>query len=70
MKKLVIGSDRGRGVHADRLSRPTFAARPTYTKAPMMAQTPSWTGFYIFGGARRRHLGCDDIVKRPPRWRR
>lgn len=27
-----------------------LAAR-TYTKAPMMAPTPSWTGFYIFGGA-------------------
>jgi outer membrane immunogenic protein len=27
-----------------------LAARPTYTKAPMMAQAPSWTGFYIFGG--------------------
>ena len=22
----------------------------TYTKAPMMAPVPSWTGFYIFGG--------------------
>ncbi|SDS28892.1 outer membrane protein [Bradyrhizobium canariense] len=22
----------------------------TYTKAPVMAPTPSWTGFYIFGG--------------------
>lgn len=27
-----------------------LAARP-YTKAPMMAPMPSWTGFYIFGGA-------------------
>ena len=23
----------------------------TYTKAPMMAMAPNWTGFYIFGGA-------------------
>src|ERR1700761_78119 len=28
-----------------------LAARPTYTKAPMMPVAPSWTGFYIFGGA-------------------
>jgi outer membrane immunogenic protein len=27
-----------------------LAARP-YTKAPMMPVAPSWTGFYIFGGA-------------------
>src|SRR6202012_2604179 len=27
-----------------------LAARPTYTKAPMMPVAPSWTGFYIFGG--------------------
>jgi outer membrane immunogenic protein len=26
-----------------------LAARP-YTKAPMMAPAPNWTGFYIFGG--------------------
>ena len=26
-----------------------LAARP-YTKAPMMAPVPSWTGFYLFGG--------------------
>src|SRR5882762_3748179 len=26
-----------------------LAARP-YTKAPMVAAAPSWTGFYIFGG--------------------
>ena len=28
-----------------------LAARPTYTKAPMMPVAPAWTGFYIFGGA-------------------
>lgn len=27
-----------------------LAARP-YTKAPMVAAAPSWTGFYVFGGA-------------------
>src|SRR5215471_17404323 len=27
-----------------------LAARP-YTKAPVMPLAPSWTGFYIFGGA-------------------
>src|SRR5690349_4735250 len=27
-----------------------LAARP-YTKAPVMPVAPSWTGFYIFGGA-------------------
>ena len=26
-------------------------ARRTYTKAPPPVMVPSWTGFYIFGGA-------------------
>jgi outer membrane immunogenic protein len=40
-----------------------LAARPTYTKAPMMAQAPSWTGFYIFGGAGGGVWDADNIVK-------
>jgi outer membrane immunogenic protein len=40
-----------------------LAARPTYTKAPMMAQAPSWTGFYIFGGAGGGVWDANDIVK-------
>jgi len=48
MKKLVLAltalaAFTGSAVAAD------LAARP-YTKAPMMAPVPSWTGFYIFGG--------------------
>jgi len=49
MKKLVLAltalaAFTGSATAAD------LAARP-YTKAPMMAPAPSWTGFYIFGGA-------------------
>jgi outer membrane immunogenic protein len=40
-----------------------LAARPTYTKAPMMAQAPSWTGFYIFGGAGGGIWDANDVVK-------
>ena len=36
-----------------------LSAAPAYSKAPAVVATPSWTGFYIFGGARRRHLGCE-----------
>jgi outer membrane immunogenic protein len=49
MKKLVLAltalaAFTGSATAAD------LAARP-YTKAPMMAAAPNWTGFYIFGGA-------------------
>jgi len=49
MKKLVLAltalaAFTGSAAAAD------LAARP-YTKAPMMAAAPNWTGFYIFGGA-------------------
>jgi outer membrane immunogenic protein len=40
-----------------------LAARPTYTKAPMMAQAPSWTGFYVFGGGGGGVWDANDIVK-------
>jgi outer membrane immunogenic protein len=40
-----------------------LAARPTYTKAPMMAQAPSWTGFYIFGGGGGGVWDANDVVK-------
>ena len=48
MKKLVLAltalaAFTGSAAAAD------LAARP-YTKAPMMAPVPSWTGFYLFGG--------------------
>jgi outer membrane immunogenic protein len=49
MKKLAIAliasaALTGSAVAADLPAR-------TYTKAPMIAPVPSWTGFYIFGGA-------------------
>jgi outer membrane immunogenic protein len=49
MKKLVLAltalaAFTGSAAAAD------LAARP-YTKAPMMTAAPSWTGFYVFGGA-------------------
>lgn len=48
MKKLVlaltaVAAFTGSAVAADLPAR-------TYTKAPVMAPMPSWTGFYIFGG--------------------
>jgi outer membrane immunogenic protein len=48
MKKLLlaltaVAAFTGSAVAADLPAR-------TYTKAPVMAPTPSWTGFYIFGG--------------------
>jgi outer membrane immunogenic protein len=48
MKKLVlalsaVAAFTGSALAADLPAR-------TYTKAPMMAPAPSWTGFYIFGG--------------------
>jgi len=49
MKKLVlaltaVAAFSGSALAADLPAR-------TYTKAPVMVETPSWTGFYIFGGA-------------------
>lgn len=48
MKRLVLAltataAFTGSAVAADLPAR-------TYTKAPMMAPAPSWTGFYLFGG--------------------
>ncbi len=48
MKKLVlaltaVAAFSGSALAADLPAR-------TYTKAPVIVQTPSWTGFYIFGG--------------------
>jgi outer membrane immunogenic protein len=48
MKRLVlaltaVAAFAGSAVAADLPAR-------TYTKAPMMAPAPNWTGFYIFGG--------------------
>jgi outer membrane immunogenic protein len=48
MKKLGIAL-----IAAAAFSGSAFAAdlpARTYTKAPVMVQTPSWTGFYLFGG--------------------
>ena len=49
MKRLVlaltaVAAFSGSALAADLPAR-------TYTKAPVMVETPSWTGFYIFGGA-------------------
>jgi outer membrane immunogenic protein len=49
MKKLVlaltaVAAFTGSAVAADLPAR-------TYTKAPVMVEAPSWTGFYLFGGA-------------------
>jgi outer membrane immunogenic protein len=48
MKKLVlaltaVAAFTGSALAADLPAR-------TYTKAPVMVETPSWTGFYLFGG--------------------
>jgi outer membrane immunogenic protein len=34
----------------------------TYTKAPVMVETPSWTGFYIFGGVGGGIWDADTMV--------
>jgi outer membrane immunogenic protein len=48
MKKLVLALT-AVAAFTGSASAADLAARP-YTKAPMMAPAPSWTGFYIFGG--------------------
>jgi outer membrane immunogenic protein len=35
----------------------------TYSKAPVMVATPSWTGFYIFGGAGGGVWDANNVVK-------
>src|SRR6195256_3746917 len=64
MKKLVLAltalaAFSGSAVAAD------LGARP-YTQAPMMAPTPSWTGFYIFGGAGGGIWDADSNVQTYP----
>jgi outer membrane immunogenic protein len=49
MKKLLLASVAVLAL-TGAASAADLAARP-YTKAPMMPVAPSWTGFYIFGGA-------------------
>jgi len=49
MKKLVLTLT-ALAAFTGSASAADLAARP-YTKAPMMAAAPNWTGFYIFGGA-------------------
>jgi len=49
MKKLVLALT-ALAAFTGSASAADLAARP-YTKAPMMAAAPNWTGFYIFGGA-------------------
>jgi outer membrane immunogenic protein len=49
MKKLVLALTAVAALTGT-ASAADLAARP-YTKAPPMAMAPSWTGFYIFGGA-------------------
>jgi outer membrane immunogenic protein len=58
MKKLALtltalAAFTGSAVAADLPAR-------TYTKAPVMAPTPSWTGFYIFGGGGYGIWDADD----------
>jgi outer membrane immunogenic protein len=64
MKKLVLAltalaAFSGSATAAD------LAARP-YTKAPMMAAAPNWTGFYIFGGAGGGIWDADSNVRTNP----
>src|SRR6476619_639578 len=64
MKKIVlaltaIAAMTGSASAAD------MAARP-YTKAPMVAAAPSWTGFYIFGGAGGGLWASDQNVQTNP----
>ena len=57
MKKLVIALT-ALAAFAGSASAADLGARP-YAKAPApVMAAPSWTGFYIFGGGRRRHLVC------------
>src|SRR3954447_16030530 len=49
MKKLLLASVALLAL-TGAASAADLAARP-YAKAPMMPVAPSWTGFYIFGGA-------------------
>jgi outer membrane immunogenic protein len=49
MKKLVLALT-AVAAFAGSASAADLGARP-YAKAPMAAPVPSWTGFYIFGGA-------------------
>ena len=49
MKKLIVALA-AVAAFTGSASAADLGARP-YTKAPMMAPAPSWTGFYIFGGA-------------------
>jgi outer membrane immunogenic protein len=60
MKKLGIAL-----IAAAAFSGSAFAAdlpARTYTKAPVMVQTPSWTGFYLFGGAGGGVWDADTMV--------
>jgi outer membrane immunogenic protein len=60
MKKLVlaltaVAAFSGSALAADLPAR-------TYTKAPVMVETPSWTGFYIFGGVGGGIWDADTMV--------
>jgi outer membrane immunogenic protein len=65
MKKLIlaltaVAAFSGSAVAAD------LAARPAYTKAPMMAEPVyNWTGFYIFGGAGGGTWDADTFTVNP-----
>src|ERR1700726_2813087 len=61
MKKLVlalsaVAAFSGSALAADLPAR-------TYTKAPVVVQTPSWTGFYIFGGGGGGIWDANDTAK-------
>ena len=60
MKRLVlaltaVAAFTGSALAADLPAR-------TYTKAPVMVETPSWTGFYIFGGVGGGIWDADTMV--------
>jgi outer membrane immunogenic protein len=61
MKKLVLALT-ALAAFTGSASAADLAARP-YTKAPVMAAAPSWTGFYIFGGAGGGIWDANNVVK-------
>jgi outer membrane immunogenic protein len=64
MKKLLLASVALMAL-TGAASAADLAARP-YTKAPMMPVAPSWTGFYIFGGAGGGLWNADSNVRTFP----
>ena len=77
MKKFLLGTVGlvALGIAAGPASAADLAARPVYTKAPMMAPAYDWSGFYIGinGGWAEAHDRRLDPTATRPRfcaWRR